>query len=294
MKSQGYDIRDTEKKIMEQTRKTIFQKDLGIYSGFIDEVKQFLEALKTVDQVGNLYEKRVKKELKEFIFPKASKIFKNKAEIKKSRDEIFSILIKFGYLVEDHPTRASGSESVRTSYSVGDHYDKALDDEFETKQPYAIESLDLESAIPQILGYEEKQARTYIIKKKGLKKALAREFSNFLFELFNVYEFITHEEYKNALKIEHNLVRRFLIDVYKHYFNANYLVTTKDLTGFIENLVTDAHLPFTKEELLDYVERYQVIDFDHSDVHSLANEVYEFISVFFDKIQLYMYADKEE
>ena len=79
MKSQGYDIRDTEKKIMEQTRKTIFQKDLGIYSGFIDEVKQFLEALKTVDQVGNLYEKRVKKELKEFIFPKASKIFKNKA-----------------------------------------------------------------------------------------------------------------------------------------------------------------------------------------------------------------------
>ncbi len=294
MKSQGYDIRDTEKKIMEQTRKTIFQKDLGIYSGFIDETKQFLEALKTVDQVGNLYEKRVKKELKEFIFPKASKIFKNKAEIKKSRDEIFSILIKFGYLVEDHPTRASGSESVRTSYSVGDHYDKALDDEFETKQPYAIESLDLESAIPQILGYEEKQARTYIIKKKSLKKALAREFSNFLFELFNVYEFITHEEYKNALKIEHNLVRRFLIDVYKHYFNANYLVTTKDLTGFIENLVTDAHLPFTKEELLDYVERYQVIDFDHSDVESLANEVYEFISVFFDKIQLYMYADKEE
>ena len=88
MKSQGYDIRDTEKKIMEQSRKTIFQKDLGIYSGFIDEIKQFLEALKTVDQVGNFYEKRVKKELKDFIFPKASKIFKDN-KVKKFKD-IFS------------------------------------------------------------------------------------------------------------------------------------------------------------------------------------------------------------
>jgi len=181
---------------------------------------------------------------------------------------------------------------MRTSYSVGDHYDKALDDEFETKQPYAIESLDLESVIPQIPNVGQKGV--YIIKKKSLIKALAREFSNFFFELFNVYEFITHEEYKNALKIEHNLVRRFLIEVYKHYFNANYLITTKDLTEFIEHLVTDAGAPFTKEELLDYVERYQVVDFDHSDVQSLANEVYEFISVFFDKIQLFMYKDKEE
>jgi len=294
MKSQGYDIRDTEKKILERSRKTIFQKDLGIYSGFIEEIKQFLEALKTVDQVGNLYEKRVKKELKDFIFPKASKIFKDKAGIKKSRDEIFAILLKFGYLVEDHPTRASGSESVRTSYSVGDHYDKALDDEFETKQPYAIETLDLESAIPQIPSTEQDHKRTYIIRKKSLKKALAREFSNFFFELFNIYEFITHEKYKNALKIEHNIVRRFLIEVYTHYFNANYLVTTKDLTEFIEHLVTDAGAPFTKEELTSYMDRYQVIDFDHSDIESLAPEIYEFISVFFDKIQLYIYKDKEE
>jgi hypothetical protein len=294
MKSQGYDIRDTEKKILEQSRKTIFQKDLGIYSGFIDEIKQFLEALKTVDQVGNLYEKRVKKELKTFIFPKASKVVKDKAEIKKSRDDIFTLLVKFGYLVEDHPTRASGSESVRTSYSVGSHYDKALDDEFETKQPYAIETLDLEAAIPQIGPQETEHTRTYIIRKKNLKKALAREFSNFLYELFTVYEFINIQEYKNALKVEHNLVRRFLIEVYKHYFNANYLITTKDLTEFVDHLVDDAQIPFNKEELLDFMDRYQIIDFDHSDLASLANEVYEFISIFFDKIQLYMYKDKEE
>ncbi len=293
MNSQGYDIRDTEKKILEQTRKTIFQKDLGIYSGFIEEVKHFLEALKTIDPVGNLYEKRVKKELKNFIFPRASKIFKDKAEIKKSRDEIFNILVKFGYLVEDHPTRASGSESVRTSFSVGSHYDKALDDEFDTKQSYEIESLDFESSIPQNLSREEGQSRAYIIRRKSLKKALAREFSNFLFELFNIYEFINREEYKNALKVEHNLVRRFLIEVYKQYFNANYLITTKDLTEFIEHLVTDANIPFTTKELIEYVERYQVVDFEHSDLESLANEVYEFISVFFDKIQLFMYKNEE-
>jgi hypothetical protein len=294
MNSQGYDIRDTEKKILEQSRKTIFQKDLGIYSGFIDEIKQFLEALKTVDQVGNLYEKRVKKELKTFIFPKASKIFKDKAEIKRCRDEIFAILIRFGYLVEDHPTRASGSESVRTSYSVGSHYNKALADEFETKQSYAIETLDFDPAIPQIHSKEQGQTRAYIIRKNSLKKALAREFSNFLFELFTVYEFITHKNYKNALKVEHNLVRRFLIEVYKHYFNANYLVTTKDLTEFIEHLVRDAHIPFTKEELVDYMEQYKIVDFDHSNVQSLAHEIYEYIAIFFDKVQLYMYKDEEE
>ena len=112
--------------------------------------------------------------------------------------------------------------------------------------------------------------------------------------LFTIYEFVTHGDYKNALKVEHNLVRRFLIEVYKHYFNANYLITTKDLTEFIEHLVNDAHLPFTKRELIDYLERYQVIDFDRSDIQSLANEIYEYISVFFDKVQLYMYKDKEE
>jgi hypothetical protein len=237
--------------------------------------------------VGNLYEKRLKKELKTIIFPKASKIFKDKAEIKKSRDEIFILLVKFGYLVENHPTRASGSESVRTSFSVGSHYDKALEDEFDKKQPYDIESLDLESSAPQT---DEKQpSRRYIIAKKSLKKALAREFSNFLFELFTVYEFINRQEYENALKVEHNLVRRFLIEVYKHYFNANYLITTKDLTEFIEHLVSDAQLPFTQNELIDLMNRYKVIDFDHGDLALLANEVYEFISVFFDKIQLFMY-----
>ena len=117
---------------------------------------------------------------------------------------------------------------------------------------------------------------------------------NFLFELFTIYEFITHEEYKNALKVEHNIIRRFLIEVYTHYFNANYLVTTKDLTEFIEHLVTDAHVPFTKEELVNYVERYQIIDFDRSDIQLLATEIYEFISLFFDKVQWYMYKDKED
>ena len=96
------------------------------------------------------------------------------------------------------------------------------------------------------------------------------------------------------MKVEHNIVRRFLIEVYKHYFNANYLVTTKDLTEFVEHFVNDAHLPFTKKEFIDYMDRYQIIDFDRSDIQLLATEIYEFISVFFDKVQLYMYKDKEE
>ncbi|MFW9822047.1 MAG: hypothetical protein ACFFE4_03885, partial [Candidatus Thorarchaeota archaeon] len=170
------------------------------------------------------------------------------------------------------------------------HYEKALEDEFDRQQPYLIETLELESV--QIS--DQKQLRAHIIEKKSLRKALAREFSNFLFELFTVYEYIGRRDYKSAIKVEHNLVRRFLVEVYTHYYNAKYLVTTKDLKEFINHLVSDAHIPFTKKELIGHVEKYQIVDFEYSDLAKLATEIYDFISEFFDKIQLYIYKEKEE
>ncbi|GAH01537.1 unnamed protein product, partial [marine sediment metagenome] len=64
MDRQGYNLRDTERIILDQIKKTIFEKDLGMYSGYITEVKKFLESIGTLDQIGNLYEKKLKKELK--------------------------------------------------------------------------------------------------------------------------------------------------------------------------------------------------------------------------------------
>ncbi|MHA2131220.1 MAG: hypothetical protein ACW99L_14740, partial [Promethearchaeota archaeon] len=125
MEDQGYNLRDIEQNLIKQVKKTLFEKDLGAYSSFTEEIKQFLESMRTVDQIGNLYENKVKKELKLILYPKASKYYKTKTEMKKCRDEIFTILKKHGYLVENHPKTAGGSESVRTSYSVGPKYQKA-------------------------------------------------------------------------------------------------------------------------------------------------------------------------
>ncbi|MFW9866145.1 MAG: hypothetical protein ACFFEN_08620 [Candidatus Thorarchaeota archaeon] len=285
MDQQGYNLRDAERTLLAQIKKTLFEKDLGGFSSFIDEVKQFLRSVEVVDQIGNLHESKLKKELKVIIYPKASKIFTTKPEIKKCRDELFNILVRQGYLVESHPNMASGSESIRTSYSVGDQYQKALEDEAEVNQPYSLEPLEGESEHFQM---NSDQPRKHIIQKKNMKKAIARELSNFLFELFTVYEFVMKEDYKNALKIEYDLVRRFLIELYKHYYNVNQ-VSDINLTEFIDHLLTDPHLPFTKEELKKLI--CQTIDFDKNDPQSHAEEIYQFVSLFFEKIQAYIYRE---
>ncbi|HEA70587.1 hypothetical protein LCGC14_1212220 [marine sediment metagenome] len=118
-------------KLLDQIKKTLFEKDFGEYSGFTQEIKQFLEIISTIDQIGSLYGKKLEKELKIVIFPKALRYLGGKVEVKKVRDEIFQILVKQGYLIENHPKTAGGSESIRTSFSAGPQYQKALEDEFE-------------------------------------------------------------------------------------------------------------------------------------------------------------------
>ena len=293
MGEQGYNLKDTEMKILDEIKKNLFQKDLGIYESFTSEVKQFLASMSTVDQVGTLYEKKLKKELKTIIYPKASKVFKEKIDIKKSRDDIFTILVKHGYLVENHPKTAGGSESIRTSFSVGAQYQKALEDEFASNQPYTLETLDQESDLPFTYPTEEEEApRRYIIQSQNLKKAIAREFSNFFFELFTAYEYITKENYQDALKIERDLISRFLTEVCKHYNNVNQ-VSSVDLYKFIEHITTDQDFTFSNDELTGYIDKYQDYNFENNSSEQIANEMYLYISEFFKKIQIYSFHEEE-
>lgn len=295
MNRQGYNLRDTERIILDQIKKTIFEKDLGMYSGYITEVKKFLESIGTLDQIGNLYEKKLKKELKKVIYPKASRHYKDKAEIKRCRDEIFTLLIRHGYIVENHPKTASGSESLRTSYSVGSQYQKALEDEFESNQPYTLEAIENGSTNSlSFLEERHQQPRKFIIEKGNLKKALMREFSNFNFEVFTIYNYIKNDDFKNALKLEHNFIRRFLTEVYKHYFNSDDIITTKNLNDFIEHLNVDCKMPFTKEELHSYLEQFKIIDFEYNNTESKSKELYECLFIFFSKLQSYIYNENEE
>jgi hypothetical protein len=293
MGKQGFNLKDTERKILDEIKKNLFQKDLGIYESFTSEVKQFLASMSTVDQVGTLYEKKLKNELKIIIYPKASKMFKEKMDIKKCRDDIFSILVKHGYLVENHPKTAGGSESIRTSFSVGAQYQKALEDEFSSNQPYTVETLDEQSEIPFTYPIEAEEAsRKYIIQSHNLKKAIAREFSNFFFELFTAYEYMTKEQYQDALRIERDLISRFLTEVCKHYNNVNQ-VTSVDLYKFIEHITTDPGFTFSNDELTEYIDKYQDYNFESNTSERIANEMYASISEFFKKIQTYSFQEEE-
>jgi hypothetical protein len=134
MDDQGYDLKFTEQKILENSEATLFKKDFGNYIIFLDDIIKFLDGIKTVDKIGNIYKTKIKEELKKLIYPKASKITNNKKQLLNMRDELFSMLIKQGYLAENHPKKASGGESIRTSYSVGPKYQKALEDYFKVKE----------------------------------------------------------------------------------------------------------------------------------------------------------------
>ena len=126
MANQGYELKLAEQRLLNEAKKTIFEKDLGHYSGFIDEIIHFLKTISSIDNIGNLYKLKLKNELLKYIGPKAAKKVQDKAQIKEIRDELFEILVKHEYLVEYHPKRASGSETLRTSYAVGPQYQKAL------------------------------------------------------------------------------------------------------------------------------------------------------------------------
>ncbi|MFX1467704.1 MAG: hypothetical protein ACFFB8_03505 [Promethearchaeota archaeon] len=293
MKDRGHDLQFNERKILQHAKKTLFEIDLGHYYIYVEEVIKFLDALKTIDQV-SLYSRKLKDTLKEIVYPKLSKTTMKKEHIKKVRDGLLDILIKQGYLVEHHPRQASGSETMRTSYFVGERYRQALAEYFETKRKAQtdINVEIMEKATTQTLDLTNifkvsQSSRKYIMQKENLKEALMREFSDFHFDMFKMYSYINHEDYAHALKIGQNLIGQFLTRVYRHYNNMNGEVAAPDFTKFLKFLVTIKEFPFTLLELQTYLEKYKVIDIQLG--KPLARDIYQFIYTFFIQIQNYIY-----
>jgi hypothetical protein len=294
MEQQGYNLRHTERKILEQAKKTLFEKDLGSYTIYLNEIISFLDEIKTFDQVGNLYKQKIKKQLKEILYPKISRKTNKKEHIKKIRDEILNILIKQGYLVENHHKRASGSEALRTSYSVGDQYDRALDDYFEAKSraDSDIEIEILEKGIhkpdelPEIF---QPQPRKFVIQKEKLKDAFAREFSDFNYDIFKIYSYIEEGEFKKAIKIEHGLIKKYILSVYKQFKNINRVLSLTEVQEFIIYLGTVEGFSFSKQELNEIIAKDEVVTLDENNLETIAHDVYQDIYSFFIKIQNYIF-----
>ncbi len=299
MEKQGYNLKYTEGKILKQAKKTIFEKDLSGYVIYLEEIIKFLDEIKNFDKVGNLYKQKLKTILKEIIYPKVSKKTGKKEQIKRIVDELFEILIKHGYLIEDHPNRASGSEALRTSYSVGEQYQKALGDYFEYKGK-VFSDIKVEILEKGIKGqndlsdvFQKSSSRKYIIQKANLKNAFAREFSDFNYYIFKIYSYINKGDYQNALKIEHEIVKNFLVNIYKQYYNIDTTATSEELNNFLNFLTDIKDFPFSNQQLTEFVEKYKVIDLESKNKESLAKEIYQFVYDFFIQIQNYIYGDDE-
>lgn len=291
MGEHGYDVKSTEQQILREAKETLFDKDLGSNVIYLDKIIAFLTDLKTIDQIGNLYETKIIEMLTKYIAPEAKKRQRTNPQIVKLVKNLFSVLIKYGYLVKNHPPQAGGAQTMRPSYKVGDKYNKAIEDYYNVKAEGGVTIDLLEKGTEKPINYEnvlQTQNRAYIIGKEDLRGAFAREFSELYWAIFKASSFINKGEYRAALKVQHNLVKRFLMSVYKHFYNVNYIVTYKDLEKFIQDITNDPEIPFTQEEIHDYLERYQILNFDNEDIQSLAIEIYTYYHQFFDKLQLYI------
>jgi len=282
MENQGYKLKDSERKILAKAKKTLFEKNLGIYFGFIDEIINFLKTIKTVDNVAGLYKKRLKDELLKYIGPKASKKVQDKIYIKEIRDEIFALLIKHGYLVENHPKSASGSESLRTSYSVGPHYQKSLQDYFNTRQEsLSANTIEVNHGNDSnILNVFQEETKTDIINMEKFHEIYFKQYNDINWELFQMYESNEEKEFGKALKIGENLIKNYIINLHQSYLKIDdiSIPEIENPEFFFDYLEKNKLFPLSVENIKLYYKKSKQIISSDNEVEKKAIDLFELLS----------------
>jgi hypothetical protein len=287
MDSQGFDLHMSERRILEQARESIFEIDLGHHYIYIEQIIAFMDHILSIDQIGNLYKDKLKKHLKEFLYPKIAEKTQNKQHIKKIIENVLDTLIRHDYLVENHPRRAGGGEALRTSYSVGPQYNEALEDYYKVKgsatKEYQVEVLetkdpsseDLDTIFPD-------HPRQYVVQEHNLIDAFSREFTELYYETFKMHSFIIHKKFSDALKIHHGLIKRYLRALYRHYYNMDEIII-QNFNSFLTELEKTKGFPYSKQELIDLTAHYPILN--GIDMEVVAIERYQSLFEFFTKIQ---------
>ncbi len=292
MDTQGFNLHVSERKILEQARESLFEIDLGHYYIYVKDIIKFMDQILTIDQIGNLYRDKLKKYLKQSLYPTISEKTQNKQHLKRIIENVLEALIKHEYLVENHPRRAGGGEALRTSYSVGSRYQEALEDYYKVKgganRDFQVEVLEREGMDSEDLAtIFPKHTRRYVIQKENLIEALSREIGDLYFHIFKIYRFIDNGDYSNAIKIQHGLIKNYLMGVYRHFYNVESVVIN-DFNFFLGVLGETEGFPFSKQKLIDFIDQYQVIKLEDPNLEPFAKEMYQSISTFFGKIQYFI------
>jgi hypothetical protein len=63
------------------------------------------------------------------------------------------------------------------------------------------------------------------------------------------------------------------------------VVVMKNFNSFLTILSKSKGFPYSKQELIDLIDKYQFLKVEDSNVHILANDMYQTISTFFNQIQ---------
>ncbi|MBD3196027.1 MAG: hypothetical protein GF317_13295 [Candidatus Lokiarchaeota archaeon] len=304
MLNQGYDLRKFENQILLNSKKTIFERHFGSYSQYLDEIIQFLGTLKKVDSIGNLYEQKIKEELLKEIYPKASQKYqRNKRAIKKIRDGIYWILEKYRYIREDHPRTAGGSQSLRTSYSVGEQFDISLEDymnlKSHNKTNISVESVhkesdevnSLNSIFPQ--NGEENKLNTNSKEKefsfttgdirKVVERCLYKQFFSDLAEIKLQLKFQNEEE---VLFIERDILRKFLSSIYNEFHPHDKIdFSDKNMILAIEFLTKSLDLSFTKDYFQSLLEMCKLDTKKGEELWELLRDNFEVLMKFFHQLR---------
>ena len=291
MSQQGYDLYDRESRILSNAQKTLFEQHFKNFVIFLDEIIKFFSILQTLDNVGNLYKSKIKEELLKIIYPKVQKKFgKDKRQIKLIRDKLFNIFLQHGYIVENHPRRASGSQSIRPSYSVGPQYQESLDDYFEIEQKrpinVSVDTLEQESTnntdFEKIFGMESNKKEGNNI-ERDIKEILLDHSSNLLVKLIDISVFIDEKKYEKAVLLERKALPEFLINVYCSAYPEEKnempdLLIDKAATFLLKNV----RLSITRKYLDALIERCKLQEIRNEKIKEYISEINELSDMLFE------------
>ncbi len=296
MEIQGYNLREKESILLKIAQKSLLQSHFGNYIIFQDEIIKFLQILGKIDTIGNLYESKIKEELLKIIYPKASQKFsRNKSKIKRIRDKIYALLIKYRYLVESHPSKASGSQSIRTSYSIGPQYDVSLKDYFDSRGDDKINVSPVVIQNESGIDYELEKVNAPIefsrevikINQAKFKKKLIEHLNrDYFYDLSEINSAMKKDDLKQALILQRDILRKLLMNLYCEFHPGDpnkitNIQVEKAMIFFLDNLGNS----FTKDFLVYLLNLSKLEEMEGLDLEAKIRENFNILLEFFHQLQ---------
>jgi hypothetical protein len=284
MKDQGYNLQLAERRIIEHVQKTIFEKDFEEYAEYIDDIIIFLHGLKQVHHIA-LYKSKIEEALFELIKEKAFQRTKDKRSVRKLRNELFAILVTQRYLVDAHPKDAAGRETTATCFMVGPHFDDALKDydrAVEREALYEMEPVFIEHDSEE-KGYDMNP--TLEFNEELFRELLNEELQGFYYDLFRIFKFMRQNDFTTVVQIEKLSVKSLFTNLYQKLYQVSDTISEEELIRFCSIITKKQQLPFSQEELLDYLTFTKNLDEKETDIEISVRTVYEKLTQFYHQIR---------